>query len=64
MRVKRISFNNSDCYLIYLTQQERMDCEIKKKIDYYRSQTQNVAIFVSGSNDIKQILYKIKEESL
>jgi uncharacterized protein (UPF0335 family) len=59
MRVKKVSFENKESLMIFITSLEREEEEIKKQIAYYRKLYKEVSIFVSGNGSMEKALKTI-----
>lgn len=63
MRTKSVVYNGKDCLMVYITKQERQDEQIMKKINEYKDKY-DIAIFVSGDRDIKEVIADIIKEKM
>lgn len=64
MRIKELKYNNRDSLIIYMTEEDKNDESIKKKISDYKECYNNISIFVSGNNKIEDVLIKMIEEKM
>lgn len=64
MRVKELKYNNKNSLIIYMTEEEKNDEILKKKINDYRKLYSNISIFISGNNKIEDVLIKMVQEKM
>ncbi len=64
MRVKKVEFHGEDALMIYLTQSENEDEKIKKIIENYKEKIKEVAVFISGSIKIEDVLARIIKDKM
>ena len=58
MKVKENVINKEKIIQIYLTEDEKNDFEIQKKIEFFKN-SHKVVLFVSGREDVKKNLNEI-----
>jgi hypothetical protein len=64
MRVKELKYNNRNSLIIYMTEVEKNDQILKKKIDEYKRIYKDVSVFISGNNKIEDVLIKMVQEKM
>lgn len=64
MRVKKVNYSNQEAILIYIDSQEHQDDAIQKEICDYKKKYKDVAVFISGKNNIEKALTKIVQEKM
>lgn len=62
MRIKKIDYNKSDGVVVYITEEERCNEDIKAELANLRNQYKEVAVFVSGKNNIEDVLTRMIQE--
>ncbi|MBC2579352.1 hypothetical protein [Clostridium sp. DJ247] len=64
MRIKELKYNNRDSLIIYITEEEKNDAILRKKINDYKKLYRDVSIFISGNNKIEDVLLKMVQEKM
>lgn len=59
MRVKKVSSDNWEGYLIFVTAKEKENKDIEDQINHYKTISSNIAVFVSGTKSIEQVIKDI-----
>ncbi|PJI09787.1 MULTISPECIES: hypothetical protein [Clostridium] len=56
MHLREVIYKNQKSLIIYLTETEIKDINIKEKIIEYKKEYLNVTVFLSGSRSIENVL--------
>ena len=62
MRFRKVDYKNTEGLIIYITKEESMDESIKKRICDFQKEYKEVAVFVSGSKNIEEIIKNMIQE--
>lgn len=63
MRIKKVKYKDEESMMIYITKEENESEEVKNKINSYKKQYKNIAVFISGNNKIEDTLNKIIKDN-
>ena len=61
MRIKELKYNNRDSLIIYMTEEDKNNENLKKRINDYKKSFSTISIFISGKNKIEDVLIKMIE---
>ena len=59
MRVREVDYKDVKSIMIYITKEEKTDKGVQMRIVSLRKKYKNVALFVSGGHDLKDVLTRM-----